>query len=49
MQVYVNGYDLLTFSDLLKKYRLDPERASSASGIRYPLQRVINFGVHLEF
>lgn len=49
MQVYMNGYDLLTFSDLLKKYSLDPERASSASGIRYPLQRVINFGVHLEF
>lgn len=49
MQVYVNGYDLVTFSNLLKAYKLDPERASSASGIRYPLQRVINFGVHLEF
>lgn len=49
MQVYVNGYDLLTFSSLTEKYSLDPERSSSASGIRYPLQRIFNFGIHLEF
>jgi TonB-linked SusC/RagA family outer membrane protein len=57
VRVYVNGYNLLTFSGL--KY-MDPERPGTRGGANigtgasvlfynYPVNRVINFGVVLKF
>ena len=57
VRVYVNGYNLLTFSGL--KY-MDPERPGTRGALilvpgnsvlfyNYPVNRVINFGVVLKF
>jgi TonB-linked SusC/RagA family outer membrane protein len=46
MRVYVNGFNLLTYSPDYKDF--DPE-LSSGSGQGYPLQKVINGGLSLTF
>lgn len=44
LRVYFSGYNLLTFS----KYKAnDPESATSS--LRYPLTRVLNFGLNVNF
>lgn len=44
LRVYLSGYNLITFS----KYKAnDPESATSS--LRYPLTRVINFGLNVNF
>jgi TonB-linked SusC/RagA family outer membrane protein len=50
LQVYMSGYDLLTFSRL-NKYSVDPEQHTNATaGVpHYPITRVINFGIHMNF
>lgn len=48
LSIYVQGYDLLTFSPLLK-YGIDPEQTGSSSALRYPNNKIVNFGVHVEF
>lgn len=45
MRIYVNGSNLLTFSPF--KY-WDPEMGGG-SGLSYPTQRVINFGIQMNF
>lgn len=45
MRVYVNGSNLLTFSPFK---HWDPEMGDG-NGLKYPTQRVINFGVQLNF
>ncbi len=45
MRVYVNGFNLLTFSSL--EY-MDPE-AQSGSGQYYPQKRVFNVGLSVSF
>lgn len=46
LRIYINAYNLLTFSPDMKDY--DPEN-TSGSGYNYPLNKVINFGVNLTF
>lgn len=46
LRVYVNAYNLLTFSPDMDDY--DPEN-TSGSGYNYPLNKVINFGVNVNF
>lgn len=48
MRVYVNGYNLLTFSNL-NKYSLDPEQDTKAGNTDYPVVSVYNFGINLTF
>jgi TonB-linked SusC/RagA family outer membrane protein len=43
---FVAGNNLLTF-DKLKKYAMDPEAPSGYSGLYYPQQRTISFGINL--
>lgn len=45
-RVYVNGYNLLTFTKL--KY-VDPEHPSDSYGYVYPLNKTINFGLNVTF
>jgi hypothetical protein len=45
-RIYVAGTNLLTF-DKLKKYAMDPEAPSGQSGLYYPQQRTISFGINL--
>lgn len=46
LRIYINAYNLLTFSPDMKDY--DPEN-TSGSGYNYPLNKVINFGINLTF
>jgi TonB-linked SusC/RagA family outer membrane protein len=45
VRVYVNGNNLLTFSQMKTKY-VDPEQDSSA---KFPLAKMVNFGVNVIF
>lgn len=46
LRVFVNGYNLLTFT---KVRGLDPEKPSEQSGYLYPLNRTFNFGGAITF
>lgn len=47
LRVYVEGQNLLTFSEL-EKYNIDPEQPGVSNGY-YPQQRVISTGIKLTF
>jgi len=46
-RLYVSAYNLLTWSNVSKKYQQDPEVASNTAGDAYLAQRVINFGLQV--
>jgi TonB-linked SusC/RagA family outer membrane protein len=46
MRIYVNAYNLLTFSPL---DFVDPEHPSSESGYMYPLNRTVSVGLNCKF
>lgn len=46
VRLYLSAYNLLTFSPDMKDY--DPENANG-SGYNYPLNKVVNFGINLNF
>ncbi|GAA4305499.1 TonB-dependent receptor [Compostibacter hankyongensis] len=48
-QVFVNGYDLFTWSKMLKKYQFDPEVKEGSDHFVYPTERIVNFGLDLTF
>ncbi|WP_316749253.1 TonB-dependent receptor [Pedobacter gandavensis] len=47
LRVYALGQNLGIIWDDIKFY--DPEQGNASSGLRYPIQRTINFGVELKF
>ncbi len=47
LRVYALGQNLGILWDDVKFY--DPEQGNASSGLRYPIQRTINFGVELKF
>jgi TonB-linked SusC/RagA family outer membrane protein len=47
LRVYVEGQNLLTFSELTK-YNIDPEQPGVSNGY-YPQQRILSMGVNLTF
>ena len=50
LRVYVSGYNLLTFSELMQDTSLDPEANAYAFGDgAYPIMKVYNVGVKLGF
>jgi TonB-linked SusC/RagA family outer membrane protein len=49
IRVYVNGNNLLTWSDFEKFYHVDPEVAAGAVQIPYPTQRTFNIGLNVTF
>ena len=46
-RVYVSGYNLLTWSNVMKKYEQDPEVPSVSVGSSYLNQKVIDFGIQV--
>ena len=46
-RLYCSSYNLLTWSNVAKKYQQDPEVASNTAGDAYLTQRVINLGIQL--
>ena len=46
IRVYANGYNLLTFTSFKAN---DPEAQAGFGSTRYPMTRVFNFGVNLNF
>lgn len=46
---YVSGYNLLTWSNVTKKYQSDPEVAPNSAGDAYLMQRIFNVGVMVGF
>jgi TonB-linked SusC/RagA family outer membrane protein len=46
-RLYLSAYNLLTWSNVSKKYQADPEAASNTAGDAYLAQRVINFGLQV--
>lgn len=50
LRIYVNAYNLYTFTDKFVKY-FDPEKVAGASdsGLEYPLNVMYNFGVSVKF
>jgi TonB-linked SusC/RagA family outer membrane protein len=51
VRIYVNALNLLTVAPDLKDYDTDPEQIvrDQFFGESYPLQKVINFGIHVNF
>ena len=49
-RIFINGSNLLTWSNVYKRYNYDPETSSGGTGAgNYPQQRIINFGINLSF
>ena len=46
LRVYVNGYNLLTFT---RVKGVDPERPVDQYGYTYPLNQTVNFGLNIDF
>jgi TonB-linked SusC/RagA family outer membrane protein len=49
LRAYVNGYNLITWSNLNKRYQFDPESNSGSDRIKYPPQQMINLGLSVTF
>ncbi len=49
LRAYINGYNLVTWSNLNKRYQFDPESNSGADRIKYPPQQMINLGLSVTF
>jgi hypothetical protein len=49
VNVFINGYDLFTWSKFMKRWQFDPEISSGAGGYVYPPQKILNFGLNLTF
>lgn len=46
VRLYISGYNLLTYAPDMKDY--DPENTSGA-GYNYPLNKIVNFGINVNF
>ncbi|RYZ37659.1 MAG: TonB-dependent receptor, partial [Sphingobacteriales bacterium] len=48
-RLYLSAYNLLTWSNISKKYQQDPEVTSNSAGDAYLNQRVVNVGLQIGF
>lgn len=48
LRLYINGYNLLTFSKMMDELSIDPEQSANSFRQRYPLMKVYNFGLKLD-
>ena len=46
-RIYLSGYNLLTWSNVKKKYQQDPEVQSNTVGDAYLNQRILNLGIQV--
>lgn len=49
IRTYLNGYNLLTWSNLSKRYQFDPESNTANDKIGYPPQKIFNIGLSVTF
>jgi TonB-linked SusC/RagA family outer membrane protein len=49
IRTYINGYNLLTWSNLGDRYQFDPESNSGRDRITYPPQKMVNLGLSVTF
>jgi TonB-linked SusC/RagA family outer membrane protein len=49
IRFYFNASNLFTFNNALSKYGIDPEQTDNGSSFIYPLTKVINFGLKMQF
>lgn len=47
-RVYLNGYNLLTFSKMQEEYSIDPEQSANSFRQQYPVMKVYNFGIKID-
>ncbi len=48
-RVYLSAYNLVTWTNVTKKYQVDPEVTSNSAGDAYLSQRIVNLGVMVGF
>lgn len=48
-EVFMNGYNLFTWSRFLKRWQFDPEISPGSGGYIYPTEKILNFGLSLTF
>lgn len=48
-RLYLSAYNLVTWTNVTKKYQSDPEVASNSAGDAYLMQRIVNFGFMVGF
>lgn len=48
LRLYMNGYNLLTFSKMQSQYSIDPEQSANSFNQQYPVMKVYNFGVKID-
>lgn len=48
-RLYLSAYNLVTWSNITKKYQQDPEVTSNSAGDSYLNQRVLNVGIQIGF
>jgi TonB-linked SusC/RagA family outer membrane protein len=49
LRLYFNASNLFTFNNALTKYGIDPEQTDTGASFLYPLTKVINFGLKMQF
>lgn len=49
LRIYVNAYNPLTFSNMMDTYGIDPEQSGRRGQARYPIMKVYNMGLKLNF
>jgi hypothetical protein len=49
LRVYFNASNLFTFKNALSQYGVDPEQTDTGSSFLYPLTKVFNFGLNVQF
>jgi hypothetical protein len=49
IRLYLSAYNLLTWSNVAKKYQQDPETQSNTVGDAYLTQKVLNLGIQVGF
>jgi hypothetical protein len=48
-RIFVNASNIYTWSNIRKRYQIDPEAANASSSTPYPQQRIINVGLNVTF
>ena len=49
LRLYVNANNIFTFNNALSKYGVDPEQTDTGASFLYPLTKVINIGLKMQF
>jgi TonB-linked SusC/RagA family outer membrane protein len=49
LRVYFNATNLFTFKNALSQYGVDPEQTDTGASYLYPLTKVFNFGLNIQF